>query len=70
MKTSQIRIAGMTCGGCVASVTKAIGALPGVQEVNVQLDSGVANVRFDDTQIDEAQVQTAVEDAGFDVVTR
>lgn len=68
MKTSHIRIVGMTCGGCVASVTQALQAMPGMQEVKVQLDPGIAEVRFDETQVDEAKVQTVLQEAGFDVL--
>ena len=41
---TKIRIEGMTCGHCIASVTKALQQVPGVEQVDVDLDSGVAKV--------------------------
>jgi copper chaperone len=60
-------ITGMTCGGCVRSVTSVLQALPGVESVRVTLAPGQADVRFDPAQVTPAQLRAAVEDAGFDV---
>lgn len=59
-------ISGMTCGGCVRSVTSVLQALPGVESVSVTLEPGQAQVRFDAAQVSLAQLQSAIEDAGFD----
>ena len=67
MKTSVIAIHGMTCGGCVASVTKAMQQVAGVQQVKVSLSPGQAEVTFDDSVADEAALRAAVQGAGFDV---
>jgi copper chaperone len=57
------KVSGMTCGGCVSSVTKALQlALPDAT-VEVNLASATAKVVGDH---DEATVRKAVEDAGFD----
>jgi copper chaperone len=40
----KIRIEGMTCGHCVASVTKALQQVPGVDRVDINLDLGEAKV--------------------------
>ncbi len=61
-------IAGMSCGGCVASVECAVRALPGIQAVQVDLASGSAKVAFDASQTDVSQIKTAVEEAGYDVL--
>jgi copper chaperone CopZ len=60
-------ITGMTCGGCVRSVTSVLQALPGVESVRVTLAPAQADVRFDPVQVTPAQLRVAVEDAGFDV---
>ncbi len=55
-------VEGMTCGGCAASVTKAIQAsLPGVE---VEIDLEAKQVKVSPEGYD-AKVQTAVEEAGF-----
>ena len=56
------RIAGMTCGGCVRSVTRALrNALPQAQ-VEVDLERATARVQGEHS---DAAVRQAVEQAGF-----
>ena len=38
METITLKVGGMTCGGCVASVTRVLKATPGVDEAVVRLD--------------------------------
>jgi len=63
----QIRIEGMTCGHCSASVEKALRAVPGVQEVVVDLAAKEAAVQVDGTVNDEA-LRKAVTEAGYTVI--
>ncbi len=44
MSTKTYRVTGMTCGGCVRHVDKALRATPGVTEVAVDLSQGTATV--------------------------
>jgi copper chaperone CopZ len=44
MQTVELKIQGMTCGGCVKHVTKALQSVPGVAHVDVDLVSGRARV--------------------------
>lgn len=67
MTDLTLPISGMTCGGCVRSVTAVLQALPGVYAVSVTLQPGQAQVRYDETQVSPAQLAAAVEDAGFEV---
>jgi len=67
METTRIAIEGMTCGGCVASVTRVLKALPGVHDVTVTLAPGSATVAYDTAHVDLAALRKAVEDAGYDV---
>ena len=60
MDTSY-RIGGMTCGGCVRSVTAALEKAG--MRAHVDLGSGTARV---EGASDEANVRAAVERAGFD----
>ncbi|MFZ9886878.1 MAG: heavy-metal-associated domain-containing protein [Myxococcota bacterium] len=59
---AQYKVEGMTCGGCAASVKKAIGhKLPGV---TVEVDLAQKAVEVLGAHEEEA-VKEAVEDAGF-----
>lgn len=61
----KIVIEGMMCQHCVAHVTKALTALPGVT-AQVDLDSKTATVTG---SADDAALKAAVEEAGYQVVS-
>ena len=65
--TIQLKIDGMTCGGCVASVKRVLSALPGVSSVDVTLQPGKASVAYDPTLVSVDKLRDAVEGAGYDV---
>lgn len=69
MATITLNIDGMTCGGCVKSVTKVLNDLDGVRSATVSLENKNAQVEFDESKIQIAQLVEAVEDAGFDART-
>ena len=69
MTTSTYTVVGMTCGHCVSSVTEEVTQVPGVTAVDVDLASGGLTVTSD-TTIDDAAVQAAVEEAGYQVAGR
>lgn len=66
METTILNIRGMTCNGCVASVTRVLTALGGVGGVEVALAAGHATVRFDPSLIDVGRLESAVRAAGFE----
>ena len=59
----KVTIEGMMCQHCVAHVTKALNALPGVTAV-VDLDSKSAVVTGD---VSDDAIRAAVEEAGYEV---
>ena len=59
-------IDGMSCGGCVNSLTRVLKSTPGIEPLKVEV--GKATVRLDDTVTMEA-VKAAVDRAGFEIVT-
>lgn len=66
MQTTEIKIEGMSCEGCVRNISSVLAALPGVCAAEVSLEKASANVEFDPAQIGRAALCTAIEDAGFD----
>ena len=66
MQTAQIKVQGMTCGGCVASVKRALQRIEGVENVEVSLADAQARVQYDPARVNESQLRSAIEDAGFD----
>lgn len=60
-------VQGMTCQGCVASVTRVLKAVPGVSDVTVTLKPGTANVVYDGARTTATALKAAVQDAGYGV---
>ena len=69
MTTATYTVVGMTCGHCVNSVTEEVAQVPGVTAVDVDLASGDLTVTSD-IAIDDAAVEAAVEEAGYQVAGR
>lgn len=67
MKKLHVRISGMHCDGCVATVRDALTRLTGVTAADVTLDA--ADVSFDESVCGAADVVVAVREAGeFEVI--
>ena len=67
MSEIVLSVSGMTCGGCVKSVTKVLTALPCVLSAEVTLTPGQARVTYDPARVDRAAMVQAIVDAGFGV---
>ena len=67
METVKLNVQGMTCGGCVASVTRVLKATPGVTDAQVTLQPGAATVTFDPAKVAVGHLKAAIVGAGFDV---
>lgn len=65
MQHMELTIDGMTCNGCVGSVTRVLKALPGVADVEVTLSPPKARVAFDPTKAGRAQFAAALDEAGY-----
>ena len=69
MDNLELNVKGMSCQGCVASVTRVLKAVPGVSDVSVTLQPPRARIAYDGAQTTEAALKAAVEDAGYGVAT-
>ncbi|MFA5775910.1 MAG: cation transporter [Ilumatobacteraceae bacterium] len=67
MSVETFTVAGMTCGHCVASVTREVSKLDGVTKVDVDLATGVVTVESKQPLLLGAYT-TAVKEAGYVVV--
>ena len=67
METITFEVEGMTCGGCVAGVTRVLKAVAGVGDVAVTLTPGSARVTFDPARTGPPALRAAIEGAGYDV---
>ena len=61
----ELKVEGMTCGGCVRSVTKKLSGVAGVSSAVVDLAAGKAAVQYDDSRAKVEELIAAVEQIGF-----
>ena len=64
MSNTTYTVTGMTCSHCVSSVTEEISGIDGVTDVAVDLPTGAVTVTSS-KPLDDADVQAAVEEAGY-----
>ena len=67
---AKIKVKGMTCSSCAASITKKLESMPGVTSVKVDLKKNHATVKFDHHQekpdaLKEAMVK-AINELGYE----
>ena len=67
MDNAKFGVQGMSCQGCVASVTRVLKAVPGVANVSVTLQPGSASVDYDASRTNVDALKAAVKDAGYGV---
>jgi len=60
-------VKGMTCGHCAGSVTQELTALPGVEGVDVALETGKVTVKSE-AELGLEAVREAVDEAGYELV--
>ena len=67
-KTVTIRVEGMKCEKCSASVTKALKATEGVEDAQVSSEKGEAVIKYDDQKLNEAKLREVINSTGFKAV--
>ncbi|BDH60502.1 hypothetical protein MTP04_06320 [Lysinibacillus sp. PLM2] len=65
MDQITLKVKGMTCGGCKKSVETGVASLPGVERVNVELDTGKVEVSYNEGQVDIIQIKSAIQNKGY-----
>ena len=67
-KTVTIKVEGMKCAKCSGSVSKALKATEGVEDVQVSHDKGEAVIKYDDAKLDETKLREVINKTGFKAV--
>jgi copper chaperone CopZ len=65
--TRRFGVRGMTCASCERRVRRALAAVPGVEEVLVDVPGGVATLRYDPARAPFVVLQAAVAAAGYEL---
>ncbi len=67
MTTEQFRVPGVSCAHCVNAVSQEVGAIAGVQKVDVNLDTKLVTVEHSES-VASAAIIAAIQEAGYDEV--
>ncbi len=62
-----LNVEGMSCGHCVKAIENSVTAISGVDNVQVQLDSGTVNVEFNKDAVEVEQITNAIEEQGYTI---
>lgn len=69
MITERFQVPEVSCQHCVSAITKEVSAIPGVQQVQVALDSKVVTVAHSE-QVSAAAIVAAINEAGYEEVAQ
>ena len=65
MTSTRLKVSGMTCSHCVERVEKALRNQTGVRNATVHLDSGTAEVEYEERDVVPEQLIGVVEQEGY-----
>ncbi|NYT02784.1 MAG: copper-translocating P-type ATPase [Methanosarcinales archaeon] len=67
-KRAELRISGMTCATCAATIEKSLKGREGVKRAEVNLGKETASVEYDPGKVNLKDLELAVKDAGYEVI--
>lgn len=67
MTEIQLQVPEVHCDHCKTSLEGAIGALQGVENVEVTISDATLDVKFDDSAVELETIKQAIEDQGYAV---
>jgi periplasmic mercuric ion binding protein len=70
LETTTIKANSMVCGTCAKTIEKAVYAVEGVKEVNVDVKEKKVEVKFVSAQTNVETIEQAISDAGYDANNR
>ena len=65
-KIVKINCPEMSCDACKRSITKSINQLKGIKTLDIDLETKIITVIYDDTAIEDITILNAVVGAGFE----
>lgn len=64
-KTQEFAVEGMGCAHCIKAVKEALGSLPGVTGVSVDLDAGTVTVEYSPDEVSPQDMARSLDEAGY-----
>ena len=69
MTNKTLNVPEIHCGHCAMSIEGAVGDLPGVETVRVDVAGRTVDVSYDEAGVNLDAIVTAIEGQGYEVVT-
>jgi len=63
--TAAMKVAGMDCDACTIVIRHALMQTKGVKKVDLNVDKRMATIVYENTEVNEPQLQKAIEKSGF-----
>jgi copper chaperone CopZ len=70
IKTTKIKISGMTCTSCEEHVNHAVNKLNGIVNSKTSYENGNAIIEFDKTKTNETEIEKAINSTGYKVTNK
>jgi P-type Cu+ transporter len=67
---AHIRVTGMTCATCAATVEKALAETPGVEEARVNFASEKASIEYDPDKVDLGKIKDTISESGYGIAVK
>ena len=67
MSKTIFRVSGMSCGGCSASIGRALSRLDGIEKAEADHEEGTADVIFNEKEISKNKIIETIENLGYKV---
>jgi copper ion binding protein len=67
MEQKTLKVTGMSCEHCVKAVSNALKALPGLDNIQVDLKNGTASFGYDPAQTPLETIKAAIVEEGYEV---
>lgn len=68
MSRIELHVSGITCCGCINGIRRTLSILYGVDDVEVNMATGIVTVSVDEGRVSFAVLADAIKSAGFDVL--
>jgi copper ion binding protein len=69
MEAVTVTAPNISCEHCKRAIEGAVGALPGVQSVHVEVPSKTVQVSYDPAQVSRATIEATLDEEGYPVAS-
>nr|WP_035501171.1 heavy metal-associated domain-containing protein [Fusobacterium gonidiaformans] len=66
MKKEILEISGITCQACVAKIERKVSRMDGVEQVNVNLSTGIGTFSYDSGKVKLEEIIAMIEKLGYE----